>query len=424
MKLVNHLILRITIVFAVILFFWSAVYFFLQMAEIHSGNDEGLTNLKQEFIVKANTIPGFVETLKAYNPLNIMIEEIGQEEAEIVPEQFATTRVYFSTELEEEEVRMLTTAFFCEQNGRYYRLQFFTSTVESDDLIKNMFYLLLGLWLALSLSIFAVSKVIISSANRPFYKLLGKLKQFRLDSRETVDFPETDITEYAQLNRSVKELLEKNRNVFNEQKVFIENISHEWQTPLAIVIARLEMLIEKVQSDRQYTEELAAVLTILNRMKRLNRNLLLLSKIKNHQFPETEPVDLGKVLATVVSDFEDFAHYKRITVEREGDASFVVQMNSDLAHILLTNLVKNALVHNRPGGKVVIRSLAGSIMIANSGDEAATNVFSRYRGAATEDQSSGLGLSIVQSIAGLYRMQIAYRYDAMHIFTLSRQQEQ
>ncbi|MDR1023193.1 MAG: HAMP domain-containing histidine kinase [Prevotellaceae bacterium] len=418
MKLINHLIFRITLFFTAVMLLWSGAYFFLQMKEIHDGNDEGLTNLKQEFIAKANRIPDFVEQLENFNPLNIIVQEISRAEAEGAMENFATTRVYFATELEKEEVRMLTTAFRCEQNGKYYRLQLFTSTVESDDLIKNMLYLLLGLWIALSFTVLAVGKIVIAKANRPFYKLLDELGKFRLDSSKMVDFEETNIKEYRQLNQSVKKLLEKNIRIFTDQKIFIENTSHELQTPLAIAAAKLEALLEKYQDSKNLTEEVAGILSILGRMKRLNTNLLLLSKIKNGQFPEASPVNLRHVLESALDELEELVEYKEITVEKHGDFAPVRTMNKDLAHVLLTNLVKNAILHNQQGGKIIIRYASGSIAIANSGSKAAPRAFDRYRHNATDAASSGLGLSIAKSVADLYRIEITYRYSKMHVFTL------
>jgi signal transduction histidine kinase len=238
MKLTDYLIPRITLSFTAII-----------MKEIHDGIDEGLTNLKQEFISKADTTPGFIEMLKDHTPPNFAVREIRVEEAQTVIENFTTAKIYFPSELEQEEVRMLTTAFRCKQNGKYYQLQFFISTVESDDLTKNLLYLLLGLWIALASTVFVVSKIILTKANRPFYRLLDELKNFQLDNSRMIDLPHTEIKEYIQLNNSVWELLEENIRVFTEQKVFIENASHELQTPLAIVTVRLETMLEKYRND-------------------------------------------------------------------------------------------------------------------------------------------------------------------------------
>jgi signal transduction histidine kinase len=420
MKLAGYLISRITLSCMAIMTVWAAVYFFLQMKEIHEGIDEGLTNLKQEFIAKADAAPGFVETLADNTPPNFIIREIAAAEAGTVVEKFTTDRIYFPTEQEKEEVRMLTTAFRCRQNGKYYLLQFFISTVESDDLTENMLYLLLGLWAALASTVFAVSKIILTKANRPFYRLLDELKKFHLDSSRMIDFPPSRIREYTQLNDSVRALLEENIRTFTGQKVFIENTSHELQTPLAIVILRLETLLEKYRDDEEQAKEFAGILNVLNRMKRLNSNLLLLSKISNRQFPESRAVNLRTALETVVAEFEDMATFRQIAIEQTGDAAPTLQMNEDLAHILFTNLIKNAIAHNIQNGKIDIRYDDAAITIANTGNSAAVAEFDRYLTGAGNEKSSGLGLSIVKSIADIYRIEINYSCTGkMHSFELS-----
>ena len=425
MKLINHLILRITLFVAPVMLFWGAVYLFLQMKEIHDGNDEGLTNLKQEFISKANSSPGFVETLKNNAPINFRIEEIPREEAERMTEHFVTTRIYFPTELEEEEVRMLISAFRCEADGKYYRLQCFTSTVETDDLIKNMIYLLLALWSALTLTLIVVSRIVISRANEPFYRMLDELKNFRPDNTHLPQLPSANIREYAKLAESLNELLQRNISVFAEQKTFIENVSHELQTPLAVVVAKLESVLQKCSDDRALTEEIVAALGVLNRMKRLNSTLLLLSKIKNKQFAEISPVSLRDTLESILADFKDLADYKRISVAVEGEASPVFRMNEDLAHILFLNLVKNAVAHGEVGGEIIIRFEEHSVTVANTGTVEAKNVFSRYnrRSPTTESKlvaNSGLGLSIVKAIADLYGIHVEYGFEnRKHVFRIS-----
>jgi len=386
------------------------------MHEIYDSIDDGLINLKQEFIRQANTVPGFIESMERYSPLNLMVRQIPQAEAELVMEYFInTTKVFFATELEEEEVRMLTSAFYCTLNGNHYLIQFFTSTVERDDLRDNLLILLAGLWILLVLTLSIVGKVLISGANKPLVHVLNELQKFRLDNSKMPDFPETKIKEYAQLNETAKELLSKNINIFNEQKQFIENTSHELQTPLAIVIAKLEMTLEKYQKDETLANEISALLNTLHRMKRLNSSLLLLSKIRNNQFPATSAVNLREVLETTLADFEDIAAHKQISVETIGDAVPTLQMNDDLAHILFTNLVKNAIAHNVSGGKITVSYRENAITISNSGNAPLSDVFSRY----TSDKSSGLGLSIVKSIADLYKMDIAYRFeDNLHVFEI------
>jgi signal transduction histidine kinase len=399
---------------------WSVVYLLLQMHEINDGNDEGLINLKQEFVIKANTAKGFVENMEQNTPLNLIVTEISTSEATQIIEHFETTKVYFATELEEEEVRMFTSAFYCELNDKHYKIQFFTSTVETDDMIKNILYLTFGLWIILIITLIILSKIIISRANKPFYKLLDELKRFRLDNSKNIVFPNTKVTEYIQLNEAVNELISKNINIFTEQKEFIENCSHELQTPIAVAIAKLELLIEKYRHDITHIQELTELISILNRMKRLNSSLLLLSKIKNNQFTNLQQVNLNEELKKSLDELSDFIEYKEITVSFDNKKTIEKEMNADLIHILFTNMLKNAITHNEQGGKIDIQISQNQIIISNSGTTEIKNIFSRYNANQVTANSTGLGLSIVKSIADLYKIHIEYRFaDSKHIFSLN-----
>ncbi len=419
MKLVNYLLYRSVGVIFLVIFLWSVAYFFFQMYEIHDGIDEGLLNLKQEFVLDANTSPHFVEDMQKHNPLNIMVEEITQDEALPMREKFYTTQIYFETEQEKEEVRMLETAFYCESNQKYYRLKVFTSTVESDDLIKNILYLQMALLLVLGLLLYFTSRSLLEKIFQPFYKLLEQLKKFKLGKSEMFDLPETSIREFKELNQSVDILLQSNIKTYQDQKTFIENASHELQTPLAVTIGKLELLIGEKNITQEQAKSIATIIEILNRTKRLNSNLLLLSKIKNKQFPESEQLDLSEIFMQVSDEYEDLIHHREITVEISGKEHFIVQMNKDLAFILANNIIKNAIIHNLSGGFIRLIFSEKSIEIRNTGPQPEINdIFERYQTQSAQSQSLGLGLSIVKSIIDLYQMKISYMYENEHIMII------
>lgn len=420
MKLVNHLTIRLSGIFILILSVWSVFYFIFQMNEIHDGIDEGLNNLKQEFILKANDSPEFVINMEKYNPLNMIVNHISYEDAINSKETYSTTKVYFPSEEEYEEVRMLTTVFRCEQDGQYYQLKFFTSTVESDDLVKSILYLLIILWLALALALIFANKAIIDKSSRPFRKLLSNLRGFELNNTKMIDFPDTSIDEYKELNIAVKKLLEENIQTFTEQKNFIENASHELQTPLAISINKLDLLINDKELERKQIEEISSILNNLNRMKKLNSTLLLLSKIKNKQFSNNEQLDLYRIFEETLENFEALIEHKELKLSINDTGHPIVMMNSDLAYIMATNLIKNAIAYNIKGGNITLAFTPDSITIKNDGmaPEDEVNIFDRYVSHSENKQSSGLGLSIVQSIVKLFGYKIAYQYNKQHIITI------
>ena len=89
MKLSNYLTVRLAGIFIAIMLIWSIVYFFIQMKEIYDGIDEGLNNLKQEFVYKANRSSDFISDMEKHNPLNIIVERISYEEVKDFKETYS-----------------------------------------------------------------------------------------------------------------------------------------------------------------------------------------------------------------------------------------------------------------------------------------------------------------------------------------------
>src|SRR5690606_30534046 len=118
---------------------------------------------------------------------------------------------------------------------------------------------------------------------------------------KTFNPPQTKVREFQDMNDTVADLLKANIAVFQQQKQFIENASHELQTPLAIAINKLELLLEQSQGDD--AQQLANAIYYLERMTRLNKSLLLLSKIENRQFAATEQLDFNARLREQADDF-------------------------------------------------------------------------------------------------------------------------
>lgn len=420
MKLADYLSLRLTGLFIIIFLIWSVVYFSMQMYEIYDGVDEGLTNLKQEFVMEANKNAYFVENMEKYNPINMIVEEIAEDEAQNIKEEYSTTTFYFETEKEFEEVRMLTTAFKCQPNGKYYYIKIFTSTVETEDLIENMLFLLIGLWLTLGILILWASRYIIKRSSKPFDELLDKLHNFSLNRTQMIDFPKTNITEFRALNHAVEVLLKENIQTYKDQKIFIENASHELQTPLTIVINKIELLMSSEEIPKHQLIELNGILSNLNRMKRLNSSLLLLSKINNRQFIANQEVNLMDTLSEVLENFEDLIEHKNISLDINIQEAPIFEMNVDLAHIMISNLVKNAINYNISGGRINIALNKNSFIIANDGNALPNgiNIFERYKSGKEMNSSTGLGLAIVSSIVSIYKFRIEYTYKEMHTISV------
>jgi len=223
------------------------------------------------------------------------------------------------------------------------------------------------------------------------------------------------------LNDTVQKFVHRNIDTYTNQKKFIENASHELQTPLAISINKLESLAEDSRLNPEQLKLVASALDHLERLTRLNKSMLLLSKIENKQFAEASPVNINDLIQKISADFSDQVTFSDLNLNIIKKSTAIQKMNPDLAMILLVNLVKNAIIHNKPGGFVNITIETDLLVVENSGTDKPLNgekVFNRFHSDESSSGSTGLGLAIVKTICDLYNFKISYQYEQKHIFAI------
>jgi signal transduction histidine kinase len=103
---------------------------------------------------------------------------------------------------------------------------------------------------------------------------------------------------------------------------------------------------------------------------------------------------------------------------------FIADFNQDLADILLSNLLKNAVKYNHKDGTLNIMIENDRITFQNSGSSAAldkSRIFNRFYKQGSDHTSTGLGLSIIKTIIKQYPgWDISYEFDGMHYFILTK----
>ena len=326
--------------------------------------------------------------------------------------------VYIEEKGESEPARILTT-LFKDREERYFEISVYTPTIEKKDLREAIFYLLIGLFTTLLIAILLINIWVFHRIMKPFYRLLEWLDNFRLDKKnEPLDNP-TNTTEFRKLNVAVNRFAVHSEEIFEQQKQFIGNASHEIQTPIAVCQNRLEMLMEDETLTEQQMGEIVKTYQTLEYVSKLNKSLLLLSKIDNSQFAETKEISLNEVLHRYSDDYREVYHYRGITLDIQEKATVRVQMNETLAVVLVTNLLKNAFVHNIDKGMIRVEITSSSIRFGNTGADVALDdkrIFERfYQGSRKREGSTGLGLAIVHAICRQCRLQVRYRFlDGMH----------
>jgi signal transduction histidine kinase len=250
---------------------------------------------------------------------------------------------------------------------------------------------------------------------------MKQLKKFRLDRPEPIVTAPTKVDEFQLLNNTIERLLKRNIDIYQSQKSFIENAAHELQTPLGIAINKLEAMADSNQLSESQLSLLGSAMDNLERLTRLNRSLLLLSKIENKQFAANKPVNINELVRKIVDDFSDQAIFSDVKIDITEVNTCIQNMNEDLALVLVGNLIKNAILHNRAGGYVRVVIDQNSLIMENSGAPPALDpgkIFDRFSSGRTSPTSTGLGLAIVKAITDLYNFRLTYGFEEKHTFLL------
>ena len=321
MKLLNYTLLYLSGALLIVIGAWAVIFYINMLDEIYDSIDDGLANSKILIIGKVQEDSTLIHKTE-FRESNYAFHEIPASYALSFRDVYSDSTFYMQHEADYEPVRILKTVFRA-TNGRYYQLQIASSMVEEDDLIEDLFYAILWLYVILMASVLLINNVLLRRIWKPFYEILNNLKNFRLGSHEEFSTSKTRVREFNILNETASSLLQRSILTFNSQKQFIENASHELQTPLAISLNKLELLSEKSSLTEEHLEELSAVIQSLQNLTRLNKTLLLLSKIDNRQFPEEKPVNFNELTRRLISSFTDLSEFKEVAVSVAEEANTV-----------------------------------------------------------------------------------------------------
>jgi len=328
---------------------------------------------------------------------------------------------YDSLDAEIEPYRELNSAIFI--NGKYFTYSVRINLVEAEDIMESIAVLFLVIISLLLIGLFLITKRLSLKLWQPFYETLIQIEQFEVNKTIQPKFKNTAIEEFNRLGQSVEKLIEKNTSIFHSQREFIENAAHELQTPLAIFQAKIDTFIQS----SKFTEEQYKMLSSLNesvaRLKRLNKNLLLLSKLENDSYNEKETICLNELIEKNLDFFTEQASAKNLTIKLNLSEKVKVESNPVLAEILISNLFINAIRHNVTNGQLLIELNNHSVKFSNSGQFQplnSKNLFNRFSKMNPSDQGNGLGLAIVKKITKGNNWKINYSYATnLHCFSVN-----
>ena len=344
-------------------------------------------------------------------PPLVAVKEIDRLQEDILKD----TLLFDPLEGEEELYKEIST--FKVINGKNLQITVRELAAESEDILEAI---VLSYFL-LSLVAFSILYFLNSSRNKklwtPFFENLVQIKKFSLASETPIKLVESDVSEFSELNSEIATLTDRVQSDYRNLKQFTEDVSHELQTPLAVIQAKIENFINGNSISKEQFEQLTSMQTDIQRLTQLNKKLTLMTKIDNHQFINLARVSITDLIMESVLNFKEFT-------STEIDCSFeneiVAEMDSHLGDVLVNNLISNAIKHSVQGKSIRITTKDKTLSISNYGLDAIQHpdrIFIRFYKENNGVQSTGLGLAISKKICDLYGFSISYFFELeQHIF--------
>ena len=397
------------------------ISFHVITSEVKESNDELLLNRKvqvEQYLKNSDSISLLLLTKGKEAQINTVRYSNFKNGTEI---QFSDTLIFDKAENELADNRMITSII--KKGNSFYQIKIWRSTLEYEELIEGIFYLLLTVLFFLFLISMLISFWVSKTLWRPFYSTINDLKKFRASDNKVPDFEKTTINEFETLNTSLNQMMDKMIVDYNSQKKFTENASHEIQTPLAVIKTKIDLLIQSKNLKEEEMKLIGSIDDACSRLIRLNKSLLLLTKIENRQFKTTEKVSVENMINQSLVLFEDHITANTITVNKNVEGDFFTNMNVDLCSVLINNLIQNAIRHNNENGSISIFIKSNSLSIHNTGRQEPLNttlLFKRFQKNSASHLSIGLGLAIANEIAEVSGLSLAYTFvNQAHCFVLT-----
>jgi len=306
-------------------------------------------------------------------------------------------------------------------DGKHYRISYFNLVVEADDITETVVVTMVAVFAIQLVFIGFFFRIISKKIFRPFHESLDAVQDFSFRKNEPLEFSKNGITEFEKLNEFLERMTKKLLKDYRQIKEFSENLSHEIQTPSAVIRGKLEHLMnEKITEDQ--ANLISSAYQNNERINRIVRSLGMLAKLENEEFESPEPINLSSFTDKTLTDLEELIEIRSIKIIREIDPMVWLEIHPFVAEVLLSNLIGNAIRHNNEDGIITIELNSEFLKIENTGIPPQTNpeeYLERFKKGSTHQESVGLGLAIVNQICKNYGFRLYYLFENnMHVIRI------
>lgn len=225
----------------------------------------------------------------------------------------------------------------------------------------------------------------------------------------------TDENEFGFLANSINEMATSIAETEETRKSFISNVSHELKTPMTTIGGFIDGILDGTIPPEQQEHYLKIVSMEINRLARLVRSMLNISKYEAGELTLTpKSLDAVQIIFRTLLSFEKRIEEKNVDIRGLDRSAFFIKADRDLIQQVVYNLVENAVKFVNDGGYIEFifaeNDETTSVTVRNSGEGLKENEISRvFERFYKTDESRGidpggvgLGLSIVRSLIKLH----------------------
>jgi signal transduction histidine kinase len=404
----------------IIVVLWFTLPILVQKV-VYSHIDKSILEKKQKFIEHLDNteINDFInrndstETYASFSTLHSEFLQLSRTQNNAAREKSTFINERRVIEDEENDYRVLYYNFTYE-NAKYV-LEIGNSLSEINDLTFTIRFFTTALLFIIVLITFLADTFFIEYLLKPFYKIINR-KIRHVNEPNGFDYTaiQTHSADFQELDSVLSQMMFRINDLFQKEKQFIGNVSHELLTPISLLKNRFENLLQNESINDEGIDKIASSLRTLDLLKKVINNLLLISKIDNNQFANNEPIFIKETITEILEDFEDRTEEKQLMVSNDVAADFVFTGNHTLIRIMLHNLILNAIKYNVEKGSISLQTSLSAehclLTISDTGkgmgEAQQATIFERFTRINTEQEGQGLGLAIVDSIAKFHHIEI------------------
>lgn len=388
---------------------------------IHYSNDQMLLDQKarlENYIAENDTLP-LAATL-VLKPARI--EEYAIEDVDVLHKNVFKDTIMYS-----EETGTFTPYrqlhFTVSYGNKYHLININQPTMISNDLFYAIVSSLLLLLVLFILFTYVIEHLLKKNIWQPLNYNLQKLHEYDLKANTILELRNPNIKEFDEINEVILRMVDKINKDYENSRLFTEDASHEMQTPLSIIKSKLDLLVQnsELMQDQENEKSIKAISRAVSRLSKLNKSLLLITKINNDQYEKREDIHLDELLKLYLTDLGELFEAKNLTLTVDIQPC-LLHIDSALANILVSNLLSNSVRHNLTNGRINIYLDSSRLQISNTCNselKGSADLFNRMTFHNRSENSLGLGLNIVKSICDKNEFKIEYDYPEKDIFCIS-----